>query len=590
MDLTVVIPARNEEWLARTVADVAAAIRGRTEIIAVLDGGWIAPPLTQHGVVSVIRTPEAIGQRAATNLGIRLARGKLVMKLDGHCSVQDGFDLPLIAAAKALGPSVCQVPAQYNLHVFDWVCPDGHRRYQGPTPKSGCDFQAKVPGPKCGLPMTRDVVWQRRRSRLTTAWRFDSELHFQYWTDWGKAHKDEQVHDIMTCLGACWVVDRQRFIELGMLDESHGSWGQMGTEIACKYWLSGGRLVVNKGSWFAHLFRTQGGDFGFPYPLSGDAQRKAREHSQSMWRGEAAKWPHARRNLRWMLDRFWPVPGWTEEQRHELGESRDVDGRGADDTAGLEGAQQGWPSPGPRSSEATAGIVFYTDGRAPREVLGAALGQVRRASEGQVAQIVRVGLEREPASHEWVDRLVVGLDRGPEAMFQQILTGLIALDTDIAFMAEHDGLYHESHFFWRPPSADAYYYDVNWWKVDLATGKAITYQAKQVSGLAADRQLLIRHYSRRLELVRSGGFTRRMGFEPGSHRRAERVDDVSALEWRAEGPSLDIRHGSNYTATRWSREGFRSQSSCRGWAEAPSAPGWPYRPGNFTQLLNRLAE
>lgn len=577
MDLTVVIPARNEEWLARTVADVAAAIRGRTEVIAIMDGGWIAPPVVQHPAVSVLMVPEALGQRGATNLGIKAARGKLVMKLDGHCSMSAGFDLPIIQAAKSLGPTVCQVPAQYNLHVFDWVCPAGHRKYQGPTPVNGCDFTPVARGPLCGLPMQRDIVWQRRRSRLTTAWRFDSSLHFQYWSEYAARHRADTIHDTLSCLGACWTVDKEYFTSLGLLDEGHGSWGQMGTEIACKYWLSGGRLVVNKASWFAHLFRTQGGDFGFPYPLSGTAQQRARDHSQRIWKGEHG----LKHNLRWLLDKFWPVPGWTEEQRNGLGEPRGPVGRATVGETPVESAEQGRPSAGAGSQETTAGIVFYTDGRAPGEVLRASLGQISRAAEGLT--IVRVGLAREPESRHWADIMVEGIDRGPEAMFAQILAGLEALDTDVAFLCEHDVLYHESHFWLRPPTDAAYCYDTNWWKVDLKTGKAVTYRAKQVSGLFADRQLLIKHYRRRLELVRRDGFTRRMGFEPGSHRRAERVDDVPSLEMRAEGPSLDIRHSSNFTETRWSQDKFRTRP--QGWTEAPIAPGWPYLPGRFNELI-----
>ena len=39
-------------------------------------------------------------------------------------------------------------------------------------------------------------------------------------------------------------------------DEKHGSWGQYGTEWACKSWLSGGKLITTKKTWFGHMFRT----------------------------------------------------------------------------------------------------------------------------------------------------------------------------------------------------------------------------------------------------------------------------------------------------------------------------------------------
>ena len=44
-DLSVLIAARNEEFLNRTVEDVLAKKRGNTEVIVVCDGNWPIPPL-----------------------------------------------------------------------------------------------------------------------------------------------------------------------------------------------------------------------------------------------------------------------------------------------------------------------------------------------------------------------------------------------------------------------------------------------------------------------------------------------------------------------------------------------------------------
>jgi hypothetical protein len=92
------------------------------------------------------------------------------------------------------------------------------------------------------------------------------------------------------------------------MDEATGSWGQMGVEVSCKTWLSGGRQVVNKNTWFSHMFRTQGSDFGFPYPLSGRDVDYARKYSQDMWRNN--KWDKQVRDLSWLIDKFAPVPDW----------------------------------------------------------------------------------------------------------------------------------------------------------------------------------------------------------------------------------------------------------------------------------------
>ena len=62
-DLSVILPARNEQFLRRTVEDVLANIEGDTEIIVVLDGAWADPPLEQHERVHVIYNHEPVGQR-----------------------------------------------------------------------------------------------------------------------------------------------------------------------------------------------------------------------------------------------------------------------------------------------------------------------------------------------------------------------------------------------------------------------------------------------------------------------------------------------------------------------------------------------
>jgi hypothetical protein len=96
---------------------------------------------------------------------------------------------------------------------------------------------------------------------------------------------------------------------VGGMDEAHGSWGQMGTEIACKSWLSGGRLVVNKATWFAHMFRTRA-DFSFPYAMSGNQVDQARKYSMELWLNDG--WEGQVYSLAWLINKFKPLPGWHE--------------------------------------------------------------------------------------------------------------------------------------------------------------------------------------------------------------------------------------------------------------------------------------
>lgn len=523
-DLSILIPARNEIFLNKTIEDVLSHIEGDTEIIAVLDGAWPEKPIQDHPRVQLIYHHEPVGQRAATNEAASLSKAKYIMKLDAHCSVDQGFDVKLMADCEH---DWTIVPRMYNLHAFDWVCPDGHRRYQSPS--GDCK--------ECGKPTTREVVWQPRWSRKSDFMRFDNELKFQYWGEFGKRPEAQgDLAPTMSLIGACWFMHRDRYWELDGLDEDHGSWGQMGTEIACKSWLSGGQLLVNKKTWFAHMFRTQGGDFSFPYELKGSDVDKARKHSRDVWLNN--KWPKAKYDLKWLINKFSPVPTW-------------------DKPAVL---------PKPKKS-----AIFYTDNRLEESFAKRFREQILVGMKEK--HIVSSSLKPMDFGRK---NVVIKQEPSPLTMFMQILAALEESDGDVVFFLEHDVLYHPKHFDFIPPKKDVFYYNTNVWKV-RDDGLAVRVDdCRQTSGLVAYKDLLIEHYKTRILMVQNYGFTRKMGYEPGTHNREERVDDYSSETYSAQYPNLDIRHGNNLTQSRWSRDEFRNAKYTEGWQESriEDIKGW----------------
>jgi glycosyltransferase involved in cell wall biosynthesis len=571
MDLSVIIPARNEMFLTQTIESVLANARADTEVIVIADGAWPLTPIPQHERVQVVYHPESVGQRAATNEGAAISLAKYIMKLDAHCIVDEGFDVKLMADC-AYDWTV--IPRMYNLHAFDWLCKDcGHRRYQGPT----------APCEQCGSTnLERDLVWQPRWSRVSDFMRFDSTMHFQYWGSYKSrpaAHDD--VADLMTSVGACFFMHRDRFWDLGGMDTGHGSWGQFGVEVACKAWLSGGRHVVNKKTWFAHMFRTQGGDFSFPYHLSGSQVDHARKYSRDLWMNN--RWPKAVRPFSWILDHFKPVPTWHDDQGNLLvpvtpdvtPEQHVPAPSTAVTTTVTERAR--W-TPATQPATPTKGLLYYTDNRLDDSVIGTTVRQLLSFNN---LPIVSVSLQ--PLNFH--QNIVLHKERGYLTMFEQILAGLSALHTDVVFFCEHDVLYHPSHFAFTPAARDVYYYNLNVWKVDATSGHALHYITKQTSGLCAYRDILLEHYTERVRRVKADGFSRGMGFEPGSHGRKERVDDRGSESWTSAYPNVDVRHDKNLTASRWRQDQFRDQRNCRGWQEAAAVPGWGRSEGRFQAWL-----
>lgn len=297
-DLSIIVPSRNEMFLSRTIEDVLSNIEGKTEVITVLDGCWANPPIRNDKRVTIIHHSESIGQRAGCNEAAKLSTAKYLMKIDAHCAFDKGFDVKMMINMQ---DDWTAVPVMRNLHAFNWVCDKcGVKEYQGPS----------HPCPKCGGAMKRDVVWIPKTNPASDSYCFDSEPHFQYFREWRKSpiYKEQLktgITDSMSLQGSCFMLTRDKYWELNICDESFGSWGSQGIETAVKTWLSGGRVVCNHNTWYAHMFRTQGGDFSFPYPITGRDVQKAKTTAKDLF---------LNKKLVPLLEKFWPVPGWTQEQ------------------------------------------------------------------------------------------------------------------------------------------------------------------------------------------------------------------------------------------------------------------------------------
>lgn len=526
MDLSIVIPARNEEFLGQTIDDILKNIEGDTEIIVVLDGSWPVHPLPDRERVTIIYHSESIGQRASMNEAVKLSSSKYVMKVDAHCAFDKGFDKKLIADMQ---DDWTVVPIMKNLHVFDWVCKKcGDRRYQGPEPTS-C--------PKCDnvTEFEKDIVWIAKPSPSSTSYRFNKELRFKYFGEYKKKQKGDLV-DTMSLQGSCFMCTRDKYWKLKLCDESWGSWGQQGSEVALKTWLSGGRVVCNKKTWYAHLFRTQKG-FNWPYPAPGKSQQGARKICKDIFLND--KWPLAKHKLKWLVDKFAPVPDWHGEEVETFGKKPEK------------------------------GVVYYTDNRLDKKLFTKCQRQIVRGIKEK--HIVSVSLD----PIEFGNNISLSLKRGYLTMFKQILAGLEASKAEVIFFCEHDVLYHSSHFDFIPSLKDVFYYNVNVWKVRLSDGLGVKVDdCRQTSGLCAYRELLIEHYKERIRRVERYGYSRNMGFEPGTHNRKERVDDYKSDIWESEYPNVDIRHDNNLTPNRWRKDQFRNQKYTKGWKESFDIPGW----------------
>lgn len=579
-DLSILIPARNEMFLKDTIEDILKNIEGDTEVIAVLDGAWADPPIPQNERVTVIYHNKSVGQRAAINDAARLSKAKYVMKCDAHCSFDKGFDIKMM---REMHDDWTLVPLMKNLHAFDWICPEGHRRYQGPS----------GPCKECGKETKRDMLWHAKDSPKSVSYCFDSTPHFQYFGECAKRPESQgEISETMSLQGSCWMLTRDKYWELNVCDEKFGSWGSQGIEVAVKTWLSGGRVMVNKKTWYGHMFRTQGGDFGFPYPISGVAQEKARTYARDLFFNN--KWDKQIHPLSWLVEKFWPVKGWTEEDLEKLKvntfrfkdtspDTKPVESEPAEDMAssGIIYSSTYKEKPYKRKEElfkmptATAPskvMIYYSDSQLDPKIDKEVKRILLEISKEKNIPILSATLKKEDFGVKNIH--FPHLKRSIMTMFRQILAGLENSKADFVFFCEADVLYHPSHFDFIPPRRDIYYYNKNCWQLRVSDGFSAYYDAKRVSQICADRKLLLKHYLKRIQMVETVGFSRKMGFEPGSHGRAERVDDIKSDYFTSEWPNVDLAHGTNVTGRHWSPADFRNPGSCKNWKEGYEIPGW----------------
>jgi len=583
-ELSVIIAAREEEFLQNTIDNVLKNMRGDTEIIVILDGYWPDKGIKVHPKVTIVHHEESIGQRAAVNEGAKTSQAKYIMKLDAHCAVDKAFDLKLM---KDCEYDWTVIPRMYNLWAFDWKCHKcGKRTYQAEGKPTKCE--------DCGTTdkFKKKIVWKAKKNPTSDFMRFDSNMKFQYWREYkDRPEAQGDICDLMSAIGACFFMHRERFWDLGGMDEESGSWGQFGTEIACKSHLSGGRHVVNKKTWFAHMFRTSSAKgFGFPYKISGRQVAKARERSKYLWLGN--NWDKAVHDLDWLIAKFSPVPDWDdakitvpEKESDPLPASQNIEpiemkklspeaiekGRGLIEKLKYKHQKPKVP---------TKGLVYYTNNQCEERILSIVRNQLEKVRNGYPI----ISVSQYPIN--FGKNIVMPLKSSPLSMFKQILKGIEESKSDILFFVEHDVVYHPSHFDFIPPEKDKFYYNQNTWKVDASTGQALFFYTQQVSGLCAYREVLLKHYKARVAKVEKEGFNRYIGFEPGNRPPPRGVDNYKSESWMAEHPNIDIRHRHNLTANRWDKSQFRRQP--KGWQMADEIPFWGRTKGRIDEFLQEI--
>lgn len=282
VDLSVLIPNRNSPFCTRTIQDILEKAVTNIEVVVNVDENW-PNPLIEDKRVTYIHPGAPKGMRWGINMAAALARGKYLMKTDDHCMFANGFDKILIENHREDG--WVQIPRRYSLDAENWKINEGrpYRDYMYLCfPKKGKAHDNGMHGVEW---------WDRQRQRTNPKYDIDETMSMQ---------------------GSCYFMTKNHFDNFlhGLSEEGYGQFAQESQEIGLKTWLGGGKMVVNKKTWYAHLHK--GKTYGRMYKIRGfdDYTVKVSNWSAKYWMNN--EWKERLHDMKWFIKRFWPVPTWPE--------------------------------------------------------------------------------------------------------------------------------------------------------------------------------------------------------------------------------------------------------------------------------------
>lgn len=290
--VSVIIASRSDQYLQRTIDDLLAKAEGQIEVIVVLDGYWPQPELKNDARVVILHhgtVHDNVGMRGSINAGMAVAKGDYVMKIDEHCMVDQGFDLKLAADCQ---DNWVVIPRRYRLNPDAWkLIKDG----RPPIDYMYLAYPYERPFDKtCGL----------------------------HGSEWKRPERDNiLIDDTMSWQGSCYFTTKNYWNTLfpdGLDDTNYGPFTQEAQEIGNKVWLSGGRLVVNKKTWYAHWHKGKNGKgYGFSneqYKKHLLGTEKGRLYCIDYWLSTKTY----KHDFEWLLQKFWPIPTWPENWKEQI--------------------------------------------------------------------------------------------------------------------------------------------------------------------------------------------------------------------------------------------------------------------------------
>ena len=228
MKLSVIIPSYKDPHLQKTIDSLLenSVLGDDMEIVVVLDGYWPDTPIRNDDRVKIVHLGKNRNMRGAINVGVRFARGKFIMRTDEHCMFAPGYDKELTDTCKN---NWIMTARRYFLDPEKWeIIKD----------KKPIDYE-KLKPQDLGEGLFK---WMGTR-----------------WNSRTKERRDIMIDETMAMQGSMWIMRKQWWRKvIRKLDQRYGPMYQDSHEMQFKTWKAGGKLMLNKNTWFAHK------DYQFP--------------------------------------------------------------------------------------------------------------------------------------------------------------------------------------------------------------------------------------------------------------------------------------------------------------------------------------
>lgn len=218
--LSVVIPSWKDPNLQRTIDSILenSILGDDLEIVVTLDGYWTETPLEGKNLI-VVHKGKNGGMREAINTAVDVATGEFIMRTDEHCIFAKGFDKELTDTCQ---DNWIMTAVRYFLDVDKWEIMD-----------------------------EKPVVYEKLKSQNLG----DGLFKWQgtRWSSREKERKDIMIDETMAMQGSMWIMKKAWWEKvIKKLDTRYGQMYQDSHEMVFKTWKAGGKLMVNKNTWFAH--------------------------------------------------------------------------------------------------------------------------------------------------------------------------------------------------------------------------------------------------------------------------------------------------------------------------------------------------